>query len=412
MPTLVPGRKLPAARVWKRIPLIFLLSCTFATASFAQTFTVLYSFTGGADGGNPSEGLVFDPAGNLYGTTQYGGTGNCTQYGLHGCGTMFKVTNQQTETVLYSFKGGSDGEYPWGGLALDDKGSLFGTTVSGGLGFGVVFSLDKNGTENILHRLTGGTDGAYPYASLTLDHAGHLYGTGTSGGDLSCGIRSTGCGTLFTLYGSRGAVLHRFAGNSADGNYPGYGAVLVDNTGNLYGATAEGGAANYGTVYKIDRNGNYTVLYSFSGESDGCEPSGSLATDEDGNLYGTASACGDFNKGTIFKVNSAGSFTLLHTFSGAAGDGNAPFGGVTRDRDGNLYGTTLFGGDCGLELGGCGTVFKLSPNGSMTVLHTFSGTSDGASPWCNVILDAAGNLYGTTTIGGQGGAGTVWKIAP
>jgi uncharacterized repeat protein (TIGR03803 family) len=165
-------------------------------------------------------------------------------------------------------------------------------------------------------------------------------------------------------------------------------------------------------VYKIDRNGNYTVLYSFSGESDGCEPSGSLATDEDGNLYGTASACGDFNKGTIFKVNSAGSFTLLHTFSGAAGDGNAPFGGVTRDRDGNLYGTTLFGGDCGLELGGCGTVFKLSPNGSMTVLHTFSGTSDGASPWCNVILDAAGNLYGTTTIGGQGGAGTVWKIAP
>jgi uncharacterized repeat protein (TIGR03803 family) len=166
-------------------------------------------------------------------------------------------------------------------------------------------------------------------------------------------------------------------------------------------------------VYKVDRNGKYTVLYSFSGKSDGCEPLGKLAADENGNLYGATSLCGDFNEGTIFKVSSTGSFTVLYTFdAGGSGGGNAPFGGVTRDRDGNLYGTTLFGGNCGLELGGCGTVFKLGQNGSMTVLHSFDGYTDGTSPWCNVILDAAGDLYGTTSTGGQGGAGTVWKIAP
>ena len=188
---------------------------------------------------------------------------------------------------------------------------------------------------------------------------------------------------------------------------------MLDRTGNLYGATGEGGASNYGTVYKIDRNGKYTLLYSFSGKSDGCEPLGNFATDENGNLYGAASACGDFNQGTIFKLSSTGSFTLLYAF-GADGSqsANAPFGGVIRDRNGNLYGTTLFGGECSTSQSGCGTVFKLSPGGSMTVLHSFDGYADGSSPWCNVILDAAGNLYGTTTIGGQGDAGTVWKIAP
>jgi uncharacterized repeat protein (TIGR03803 family) len=415
MPTLKPAQSLQTSRFWTMTALILLLwSCAVATPTFAQSFSVLYSFTGGADGANPSEGLVLDSAGNLYGTTQYGGTGNCTQYGLSGCGTVFRVTNQGTETVLYSFQGGSDGEYPWGGLALCNKNQLFGTTPNGGLGFGVVFSLDEGGTERIVHRFTAKTDGAYPYAGLTLDHAGHLYGTSTSGGDLHCGDVSKGCGTLFELHGSKGAVFHSFAGAPSDGNFPGYGAVLIDSSGNLFGTTGEGGTANYGTVYKVDRTGRYTVLYSFSGKSDGCEPLGRLAADEAGNLYGAASACGDFGKGTIFKVNSTGSFTLLHTFNGAAGDGNSPFGGVTRDRKGNLYGTTLFGGNCSPVEGGCGTVFKLGPNGSMTLLHIFDGYTDGMAPWGNVIQDAAGNLYGTTSNGGPGanGAGTVWKIAP
>jgi uncharacterized repeat protein (TIGR03803 family) len=391
---------------------MFLLSCTVAPAAFAQTFTVLYSFTGGADGGNPAEGVVLDSAGNLYGTTQYGGTGNCTQYGLQGCGTVFKVANQQTESVLYSFQGGSDGEYPWAGLALDNKGNLFGTTVTGGLGFGVVFRVAKSGTENVLHRFTGATDGAFPWASLTLDRAGHLFGTTTSGGDLSCGTRGAGCGNVFKLYGYKKKVIHPFTGVPSDGNYPGYGA-LIDHNGNLYGTTGSGGAADAGTVYKVDRNGKYTVLYSFSGKSDGCEPLGRLAADENGNLYGAASACGDFNQGTVFRLNSTGSLTVLYSFGvDASTSANGPFGGVVRDRKGNLYGTTLFGGECGVSQSGCGTVFKLSPSGSMTLLHTFNGTAEGASPWCNVTLDAADNLYGTTTIAGQGGAGTVWKIAP
>jgi uncharacterized repeat protein (TIGR03803 family) len=413
VPISTPVRKLLTPWFWSLIPIAFLLSCTVATASFAQTFTVLHSFTGGADGANPSEGLVVDSAGNLYGTTYDGGTGNCNQGSQQGCGTVFKVTNQGTETVLYSFQGGSDGEFPWAGLGLDNKGRLFGTTVDGGLGFGIVFSLDESGIEHILHRFTGAKDGAYPYASLTLDRAGHLFGTSTAGGNLHCGDVSKGCGTLFELHASRGAVFHSFAGAPADGNSPGYGAVVIDSSGNLYGTTGEGGSANYGTVYKVDRTGRYTLLYSFSGKSDGCEPLGRLAADGSGNLYGTASVCGDYNRGTIFEITSAGSFIVLYTF-GADGSegGNEPMGGVSRDRNGNLYGTTLFGGNCSPVEGGCGTVFKLSPDGGMTYLHTFDGYTDGESPWCNVTLDAAGNLYGTTTIGGHGGSGTVWQIVP
>jgi uncharacterized repeat protein (TIGR03803 family) len=414
MPTLKLLQNFQESRLWTVTALIFLWSCTAATPMFAQSFSLLYSFTGGADGGNPSEGLVLDSAGNLYGTTQSGGTGNCTQNGLSGCGTVFKVTNQGIETVLYSFQGGSDGEYPWGGLALDNKGHLFGTTTNGGLGFGVLFSLDKNGTESIVHRFTGGTDGGSPYAGLTLDSTGHLYGTSTSGGNLHCGDLSKGCGTLFKLDRNKKAVIHRFAGTPSDGNFPGYGAVLIDSSGNLYGATAEGGPANYGTVYKVDPSGKYSVLYSFSGGSDGCEPSGSLAIDGNGNLYGATSACGDFGKGTIFRVSSTGSLFVLYTFGvdGAAG-GNSPFGGVTRDSSGNLYGTTLFGGNCSLVEGGCGTVFKLGQDGTITILHAFDGYTDGSAPWGNVIQDVAGNLYGTTSSGpGGNGAGTVWKLAP
>lgn len=406
-------RKLQVRLLRTVTTLIFLLSCTAATTAFAQTFTVLYSFTGGADGANPSEGLVLDPAGNLYGTTYDGGTGNCTQDGLSGCGTVFKVTNQGTETVLHTFKGGSDGAYAWAGLTLDQKGYLFGTTVEGGLGFGIVYGLDESGTEHILHRFTGKRDGANPNGSLTLDRAGHLYGTSTVGGDLHCGDVNKGCGTLFQLGSGKGRVIHTFEGAPSDGNYPG--AVLIDSTGTLYGVTARGGPTDNGTVYQVDQDGKYTVLYGFSGGSDGCEPSGSLAIDQNGNLYGTTSGCGDYNDGTIFRLNNNGSLFVLYSFGvdGLQG-GISPFGGVTRDGNGNLYGTTLFGGGCSFSQSGCGTVFRFNSDGSMTYLHAFDGYSDGSSPSCNVILDAAGNVYGTTSGGGLGGngAGTVWKIAP
>src|SRR5579872_1884681 len=419
MPPCKLLRVLQTSLFWKTIAFL-LISYATTAAAFSQTFTLLYSFTGGADGGSPSEGLVLDSAGTLYGTTQHGGTGTCTQYGLSGCGTVFKVTNQQTEAVLYSFKGaaggtgeGSDGEYPWGGLALDAKGNLYGTTVGGGIGFGVLFSLTPHGSERILHRFMNGTDGAYPSATLTLDRAGNLYGTTTSGGSSSCGYQNEGCGTLFEKHLNSGSVLHAFAG-APDGSGPGYGGVLIDNAGNLYGTTGGGGAANAGTVYKIDRAGNYSVLYSFTGGLDGCEPLGTLAADESGNLYGTASACGAYSSGTLFKINAAGSLTLLYAFGATgSGIGKVPMGGVVRDRNGNLYGTTLFGGNCSLTLGGCGTIFKVTQAG-ISLLYSLDGYTDGSSPWCNVILDSDGNLYGTTTIGGLGGqgAGTVWKVTP
>lgn len=391
---------------------LLFLSSIAATTAHAQTFTVLYSFTGGADGNDPFAGVIRDSAGNLYGTTSYGGTGTCVQDFVQGCGTVFRVTEAGSETVLYNFLGGTDGQLSQNGVTFDRDGYLFGTTVDGGLDFGTFFRLDQSGNEQVLHRFTGGTDGAYPDGALVRDNTGNLFGTASEGGDLGCGFEDTGCGTVFEVGANQGHVIHRFKGTPSDGAYPG--AVLIDSTGNLYGATTRGGAADAGTIYKIDQNGNYTVLYSFLGSNDGCELSGNLALDENGDLYGAASACGELGRGTVFEINAAGSFSVLHAFSGAAGDGNSPFGGVTRDHAGNLYGTTLFGGGCDMELGGCGIVFKLNPSGSLTILHAFDGYTDGSSPWSNVILDPAGNIYGTTSLGGLNGSGggTVWEISP
>jgi uncharacterized repeat protein (TIGR03803 family) len=378
----------------------------------AQTFTVLYSFTGGVDGGNPYEGLVRDDHGNLFGTTYYGGRGSCTQYGSSGCGTVFKVTADGKETVLLSFEAGSDGAYPWGGLTLDATGNLYGTTTSGGLGYGVDFKLDTTGTETILHRLAGSRDGATPYAGLTFDRAGDLWGASTAGGDLACGIRSAGCGTIFKLHGRKQTILHRFAGAPSDGSYAAYGSLLVGNDGGLYGVTMQGGTSNNGTVYRLHRNGTLTVLYSFTGGTDGCAPSGTLANDDEGSLYGTTSACGPSGYGTVYQLNKAGVLKVLYGFGSGSNDGRSPFGGVIRDRAGNLYGTTLFGGTGCSGGTQCGTVFKLSATGKNTILHMFDSSTNGAAPWGNVIRDPMGNLYGTTSVGGLGGAGTVWKIAP
>jgi uncharacterized repeat protein (TIGR03803 family) len=393
------------------VALLFILAACGQFCS-AQTFTVLYSFTGGVDGGNPSEGLARDVGGNLFGTTYNGGSGSCTLNGSNGCGTVFKVTADGAETVLLSFGGGSDGAYPWAGLTLDTKGNLYGTTTSSGLGYGVAFKLETTGTETILHRLAGSRDGATPYAGLAIDRAGDLWGTSTAGGDLACGVRSTGCGTLFKLRGHKQTILHRFAGAPVDGSYPGYGDLLVGNGGSLYGVTMGGGPSDRGTVYRLDQNGRWTLLYSFTGGPDGCVPSGTLATDDEGSLYGTTAACGLQGYGTVYKLNKAGVLQVLYSFGVGSNDGRSPYGGVIRDRVGNLYGTTLFGGMGCSSSSQCGTVFKLSQTGKITILHMFDSLTDGAAPWGNVIRDAKGNLYGTTNVGGPGGFGTVWKVAP
>ncbi len=392
------------------------LTCIFgAQLSSAQTFSVLYSFTGGVDGGSPSEGLVRNTQGNLYGTTYYGGTGSCTENGVSGCGTVFKVTPDGIESVLHSFQQGRDGAHPWAGVTIDMTGNLFGTTTAGGLSnLGIAYKLDTSGAETILHYFRGGSrDGASPYSGLVLDNLGSLWGTNTAGGNPSCGIRGSGCGTIFKLRNGKETILHRFSGSPDDGTSSFATNLLPAKAEIVYGVTSQGGTSNNGTIYKLNHSGKMTILYNFRGKDDGCEPSGQLAMDKQGNIYGTTSFCGRLGVGTLYKFSKSGLLTVLYTFQSAGtGDGASPYGGVTRDARGNLYGTTLFGGT-GCDRGqSCGTVFKFSRAGKMTILHRFNEPTDGAALWGSVTLDGKGNLYGTTSVGGPGSAGTVWKIAP
>ena len=321
----------------------------------AQTHTVLYSFTGGADGTQPN-GLVRDSAGNLYGSTRYAGDLNCS--GKQGCGTAFK--------------------------------------------------LDQTGALTVLHTFVGGADGSLPEGTLVLDAAGDLFGTTVYGGNIHCGI-SDGCGTVFKLnVAGQKTVLYAFP-SSLEASLPG-GSVIEDANGNLYGTTAWGGGAacvNCGTVFKLrTTGGTFTVLHAFAGGTDGQLPYSGLLRDVAGNLFGTTYLGGAFNGGTAFKLNSTGKETLLHSF-GAQTDGVQPQGALTHDSAGNLYGVTYSGGEFGY-----GTVFKMDNTGKETILYSFSGEADGLGPDAGVILDAAGNLYGTTLSGGAFGNGTIFKIAP
>ena len=352
----------------------------------APTETVLYSFGGSPDGASPYGGLISDSAGNLYGTTVYGGAG---------AGTVFKLSPSGTETVLYSFTGGSDGAYPYAGLIADSAGNLYGTTFGGGASYaGTVFKLSPSGTETVLHSFAW-SDGALPYGGLIADSAGNLYGTTWNGG-------SGSCGTVFKLSPSgTETVLYSFT-CGIDGAYP-YAGLIADGAGNLYGTTSGGGASYAGTAFKLSPSGTETVLYSFTGGTDGGHPYAGLIADGGGNLYGTTGGGGALNAGTVFKLSPSGTETVLYSFACSA-DGASPYAGLIADSAGNLYGTSL---------GGCaasnGTVFKVTPSG-MTVLYSFTGGADGALPYAGLIADSAGNLYGTTYSGGTAFVGTVFKL--
>jgi uncharacterized repeat protein (TIGR03803 family) len=351
--------------------------------------TVLYNFTGAADGDIPEAGVIRDSAGNLYGTTLRGGTA--------GAGVVFEVDTSGHETVLYSFTGGADGGAPQGGVVRDSAGNLYGTAAIGGAGTGVVYKLDTSGHETVLYSFTGGTDGKNPLAGVTRDSAGNLYGTTYYGGGLP------NMGVVFKLdTSSQETLLYSFAGG-ADGNLPDSG-VIRDAAGNLYGTTSYGDPANQGVVYKVNAAGHETVLYSFTGGADGAGPSSGVIRDSAGNLYGTTYHGGIANKGVVYKVDTAGHETVLYTFSGGA-DGGYPTSGVIRDSSGNLYGTAGIGGTANQ-----GVVFKVNTAGQETVLHSFTGGFDGSSPTGGVIRDSAGNLYGATQYGGTGDAGTVYKL--
>jgi uncharacterized repeat protein (TIGR03803 family) len=373
-----------------------------APAAQAQTFNVLYSFTGGADGGASYAGLVRDSQGNLYGTTTSGGAGlfGCPQ----ACGTVFKLDTAGNETVLHNFgETGSDGQAPYYGyLVRDGAGNLYGTASYGGAhGAGTIFRVSPSGKEVFFS--FNGANGGFPFAGLVRDAAGNLYGTTYVRGS---GCPPYGCGTVFKV-SSKGkeTVLHNFTG-APDGNNP-FAGLVLDSAGNLYGTTATGGLG-IGTVFKVDPTGAETVLYSFTGGADGGLPFAGLVRDSSGNLYGTCSIGGTFGSGTVFKVDSTGTETVLYTFCSQSGctDGSEPYATLVRDSAGNLYGTTFGGGADDV-----GTVFKLDKTGKETVLYSFTGGYDGGFPYAGLLRDSAGNLYGTTSNFALGW-GTVFEITP
>ena len=383
---------------------IVLASVAVASRSMqAQTFTLLYTFTGGTDGSTPLGGVILDAAGNLYGTTSQGGNLACSL----GCGTLFKVDAAGNHTVLYSFAGtgAGDGQYPNAALVRDAAGNLYRTTVGGGAsGYGTVFKLDTTGKETVLHSFSGATgDGASPYGGVVRDGQGNLYGTTEAGG-------TSNCGTVFKLDTTgQETVLYSFTGTAGDGKSP-FAGVVRDGHGNLYGTTQAGGVFNYGTVFKLDTTGKETVLYSFAGAGDdGAQPMSALARDANGNFYGTTNTGGtgiDGGNGVVFKLDNTGRERVLCRFPWTGAKGIHPHG-VVRDAQGNLYGTTVFHGAFGW-----GTVFKLAPTGKLTVLYNFTGSNaDGGIPYAGVARDGHGNLYGTTSAGALG-YGTVFKITP
>jgi len=349
--------------------------------------TVLHTFTG-ADGANPYAGLIRDSAGNFYGSTINGGA--------VGAGAVFKLDRAGHETVLYSFTGGADGSDADAGVIRDSTGNLYGTAQYGGTaGAGVVFKVDTTGAETVLYSFTGGADGANPRGGVIRDSAGNLYGTTYGGG-------TSGAGVVFKLDTSgHQTVLYTFTGGT-DGGYPVAG-VIRDSAGNLYGTATGGGTAGAGAVYKLNTTGQETVLYSFPGGAGGAGPQAGLTRDSAGNLYGTTAHGGTAGAGVVYELNAAGQASVLYSFTGGA-DGNRPLGAVTRDSAGNLYATTNKGGT------GLGVVFELNASGQETVLYSFTGGADGVNPLSGVTRDSAGNLYGTTYLGGTSNAGMVYKL--
>jgi hypothetical protein len=411
--------------------MLFALLIICSPSAHAQTFTVLHNFTGGVDGSTPEAGLTMDASGNLYGTAGAGGeAGGC---GGLGCGTVYKLTRRGsgwTFSPLYSFTGGSEGAFPVARVIPGANGTLYGSTFAGGNaywvnGAGVVFNLRPPAhlmgsvfspwAETVLHTFAGGSDGANPVGDLIFDHAGNIYGAA------SCLTGEQDCqGTVYEIMPSGGGwtetILYAFSIGS-NGYYP-TGGVIFDNAGNLYGATEAGGIF-WGTVFQLTPSGNgwtETVLHNFQSASDGGFPAAGLILDLSGNLYGTTGTYGPQGGGTVFELSPSGSvwmFDLLYGFH-CSGDAcyslPGPQASLFMDSSGNIFGTTTQDGAYAY-----GNVFKLTPQAvgwTYTSLHDFTGGNDGAIPYSSVLEDANGNLFGTAAEGGAYGKGVVWEIAP
>lgn len=404
--------RLPALRIRRNrgselacLAIVLFLIASAQSQSNPGTYNVLHTFTNSPDGGYPLSGLLRDTQGNLYGTTSAGGNTSAACSNNY-CGVVFKIDSAGNETVLYSFNGQPDGSNPQAGLIQDATGNLYGTTCGGGAtGNGTVFKVDSSGNETVLYSFGGQPDGSCPQAGLVLDAAGDLYGTTRSGG-------TANDGTIFKLDTSgKEIVLNSFTGQ-ADGKFPQ--DLLRDSAGNFYGTANSGGLVNCkgphgatigcGTIFKLDTTGTFTLLYSFQGAGstrDGGLPLGRLVADAAGNLYGTTENGGSGSWGTVFKFDTTGAETVLQSFSGPDGDGSLPTAGLVIDASGNLYGTTS------------SSIFELDTSGNLTVLYDFTGGADGGNSRAPLLRDSAGNLYGTTYTGGNtngSGYGVVFEL--
>jgi uncharacterized repeat protein (TIGR03803 family) len=396
----------------KNLAILSVTLILVAGAWAASSEKVLFDFALGSDGAYPTGGLIFDAKGKLYGTTENGGA--------NFYGAVFQLTHSTsgwTENVLYSFTNGNDGAYPSGALVFDKAGSLFGTAVSGGStscsnGCGTVFELKpgSNGwTFSVIYSFTGGSDGFAPaFGSLILDKAGNLYGTAEMGGK--------GSGTVFKLTHSKSGwkekTLYAFAGGS-DAGYP-LSGLSWDVAGNLYGATVRGGTGNAGAVFEVKHlktGWKEKVIYNFTGGNDGAYPEyGSVTLNAAGDVYGTAAGGGTSNQGVVFVLKPSKSGwreSVLYSFTGGS-DGGQPFAGLTLSKAGDLFGAAAYYGI------GNGTVFRVAHTKSgwkESTLHSFTN-SDGQYPYGGVLIDGKGRLYGTTFRGGSGGAGVVYEVTP
>lgn len=372
-------------------------SLQFAPAAVPDNivYKQLYAFRGAPDdGANPQAGVI-PVFGALYGTTYAGGsnTGSCAKTG---CGTIYEIAPSGDERVLYRFRGAPDGANPPAEL-ISANDELYGTTEYGGThcskgGCGTLFELSVDGKERIIHSFGNGTDGFYPQAGL-LELGGALYGT-TTGNH----------GAVFKATTSGGeTVLHQFQGAPKDGADPL--GDLIAASGNIYGTTRTGGAANTGTLFEMAPSGGERVIHSFDFSKDGGYPMAGLLS-AGGTLYGTASAGGPNNRGTVFAVTASGNVRVVHSFKGyPKGDGAYPYAGLIAYK-GTLYGTTRGGGT-----NGDGTIFSLKPTGEEHVLYNFTVAPNGTQPYAR-LLQLNGVLYGTTRLGGKSSDGTVFRISP
>jgi uncharacterized repeat protein (TIGR03803 family) len=396
-----------------RIFLVILVTAfLFSTTSgFGQTLTTLYTFSAtttnssgfavNSDGAMPEAPLIQTSDGTLYGTTYSGG--------LNGSGTVFKIPSGGTLTPLYTFSAtttnasslqvNNDGSDPMAGLVLGTDGNFYGTTFNGGTnGHGTVFKLTTSGSLTNIHNFTG-TDGQNPEMRLiqsTVD--GNFYGVTSS--------TSSGYGTAFNITsGGALAVLHTFNGTT-DGGFS-WSGLVQGSDGNFYGTTEVGGAHSQGTFYQLTSGGTLTAIQSFTSAQSN-EAWGPLVQGTDGLYYGTSREGGSAFCGTVFKVTSTGAVTVLHTFTTTAPSPNGadPYGGVIQASDGNFYGTTYDGGT-----NGSGTIFEITSAGTLTTLHSFASSTEGANPYSGLVQGSDGNFYGTTSDGGANGNGTVFKLS-